>query len=117
VGGSSFAVAPVGQFADHPGQAARRAGSAEDRGEERVLDRPLPRPLLGLALREVPHGAVRMWIEHLLRYGGPVIGIEVGAPAGDPCPQLLAGLGVRRFLLCVGHGDAPVRRSRVRRAA
>src|SRR4028118_1600009 len=83
---------PVARLPGGPGESPRRLRGAEDRGDEGVLDRPLARLLLRLPLREVPvRAGVRRVLQ--LRVRGTVRRVEVGAPAGDPGPQRLAGGG------------------------
>ena len=80
---AAFAVAAVGDFANRAREPGRWARRTEDRCEELVLDRALPRPLLGLAVREVPVGAGRAGVETFPRERRPVLRIEVDAPSGD----------------------------------
>src|SRR5512133_1039668 len=55
----ALAVAAVGELSHCSGEAIWRAGGAEHRGQELVLDGALTWPLLWLSLGEVPMGTGR----------------------------------------------------------
>jgi hypothetical protein len=105
VRGPGLAEPGVRQPPQGAGQAVQRLRRAEDRREERVLDRPLARRVLGLALREVPGGAGPVLAQRQLGCGGAVRRVEVDAPAGDAGAQLLARLAGARAVRGVGGRD------------
>src|SRR4051794_20559654 len=71
----------VRELAHDAGKTTGWLSRSEHRCEKPVLDRPFPRPLLGLTVRKVPPGTT---VEELqLGYRRPVVLVEVGAPAGD----------------------------------
>src|SRR5688500_18860607 len=101
--GPALAVAAIGELSHASGKPLWRAGGAEHRGQELVLERALTWPLLLLSLGEVPVGTRTGRVEPLLRHRRPVHGVEINSPARYPSPQLVGGLAEGRLLRCVGH--------------
>ncbi len=82
----------VGGPPEHSRQAARRSRGAEDRREELVLVRPLARPLLRLALREVPV-RTRLEVATLPGHRRAVGRVEIDAPPRDAGAKLVRRRG------------------------
>src|SRR5215204_1995360 len=64
----ALAVAAIGELPHCSGQTPWRAGGAEHRGQELVLDGALTWPLLRLSLREVPTGTGSGRVQPLFRH-------------------------------------------------
>src|SRR5215203_5097699 len=64
----AFAVAAIGELSHSSREPFWRAGGAEHRGQELVLNGALTWPLLRLSLGEVPMGTGRGRVEPLLRH-------------------------------------------------
>src|SRR5215207_5094064 len=89
----ALAVAAIGELSHSSGEPFWRAGGAEHRGQELVLDGALTWPLLRLSLGEVPMGTGSGRVEPLLRHRRPILGVEINPPARYPSSQLVGGIG------------------------